>query len=78
MSEDSETGDIGHRMDIGIGGEVRADAVEQRRGADHFLVTAGRQRVLLNCCRIDADANPLGQDERVSGFYAAIAANLAG
>ena len=77
MAEQAEAGDVGHRVHVLVLRQLSADAVEQGRGRDHLAIAAVRQRVLLDRRRIDADAERLGQDDRVAGLRVGVAAHVA-
>ncbi|SJM32708.1 hypothetical protein BQ8482_310029 [Mesorhizobium delmotii] len=78
MSEQAETGHVGHRMDTLILRELRSDPVEQGGRGDHLDIGAGRERLLLDGGAVDADAECLRQDQGVSRPRARIAPDVIG
>jgi hypothetical protein len=77
VAEEAEAGDVGHRMHGAIFGESGADAVEQGGRGDELVISLARQRALLERRRIDADAERLGEDQRIAGLGVGVAADVA-
>jgi len=73
VAGESETGDVGHGVHAGQGGKFGAGGVQLGRDGDHFRVTFGVDRVLLEGRRQDADTERLAEDDAVAGAGIGIA-----
>src|SRR5260221_14449115 len=76
MAEQAEASHVGEAMDGIILCERRADAIQERRRGDHFIVSFGREYLLFEGGRIDANAQCLGEDERIPWLCIGVATNL--
>src|SRR5262249_51377922 len=71
-------GDVGDGVNGVIVGKLAADAIELCGGGKHFGITLARQIAFLDGGGVDANADSLGQDQRVSGLGVDVAAHLIG
>ena len=78
VPQDAEARDIGDAVHGGVLRQFRADPVQQGRGGQHLGIGPFRQGALLDSGGIDADAQPLGQDQRIARPGPGIAAHLGG
>ena len=68
MPEQTKAGDVGHRVDPGQRGELRAGTIEAGSGIDHRPIVGGGELSLLERRRQDADAERLAEDQRIPGL----------
>ena len=68
----AKTGDVGQGMHAVQFGEFNAGFVELGGDRDHARVALGIQHFLLQCCRQNADAKRLAQNQHITGFRARI------
>ncbi len=76
MTQNAEAGHIGNGMDRVILAKFGAHPVKQGDGCHHFIITGDVEFLLLEGGGIDADADCLGQDQRIAGTRTAVLAQV--
>jgi len=78
MSKQTEASDVGQRVHAFHGPKRRAGSVEPGRGGEHRFVPARGQQLLFQRRAVNANAEWLAENQRVTGKCASIAFEVLG